>query len=105
MAFQFNVQDEAAVNQWKERAQQLNDKAARLVTESAQALAEFQNTATGKIFDEVVVLSDSVIQGTNKVLEGMTQMLDGVTGFVNLIKQKIRELANDVLDTKSRVVN
>jgi len=99
-----NVQDQASVNQWKQRAETLNQQAVKLVKEAGEALKEFKNSAEGQIFDEVVTYSSGVIDGMGKVLEGMNKILETVNKLVDSAKQKIGELVGDVKSVASKVL-
>lgn len=101
---QFNVQDKASVEAWKERAEKLNEKANKLVNEAADILAEFKETAEGQVFDQVVEYSGDVIEGVNKVLEGMNQILNVVNNIITSIMAKMQELVNDVGNTKNKTM-
>ncbi len=101
---QFNVQDRASVDAWKKRAQELNEKANKLVREAAEVLEEFKQTAEGQIFDKVVEYSSNVIAGVNKVLDGMNQILSTVNDLISSILAKIGEIVTDVGNTQSNVI-
>ena len=99
-----NVQDQASVDAWKQRAERLNQQAEQLVKEAGQALAEFKGSAEGQIFDKVVEYSSGVISGTATVLQGMNKILETVNTLVADTKAKIGELVQDVKDVSRRVL-
>lgn len=101
---QFNVQDKASVEAWKQRAEELNERANKLVNESADVLAEFKETAEGQVFDQVVEYSGDVIEGVNKVLDGMNEILTVVNKVVESILAKMQELVSEVGNTKGRTL-
>ena len=99
-----NVQDQASVEAWKQRAADLNERAAIIVKEAGLALEEFKSSAEGQIFDQVVVYSSGVIAGTATVLQGMNQILETVNKLVASVKQTIGELVSDVKSVASKVL-
>lgn len=96
--YTLNVQDTASVEAWKEKANDLNQRAARAVQEAGQALNEFKDTAEGNVFEEVCKYSDSVISGMTKVLEGMNEILTAVNSIMDKIRQTMQDLVGGVGD-------
>lgn len=104
MASLFDVRDEASVNAWKEKAQQLNDKAKLLIQESTDALNEFRQTAEGQVFEKVVEYSSQVISGMVSVMRGMNEILDAVNKLVSDVKRMIQGAISEIADTTRKVL-
>lgn len=101
--YSLNVQDQASVNAWKERAQKLNENAERTIREAAQALEEFKDTAEGNVFEQVCSYSGQVISGMTQVMQGMNEILSAVDKMINMIMQKGKELVDGVIDVVGKV--
>lgn len=95
-SFELNVQDTASVQAWKERAQQLNEKAEQTIREASQVLVEFKDTAEGNVFEQVCSCGDQMISGMTQVMKGMAEILSAVDNLMNMIKQKSQELIDGV---------
>ncbi len=102
-SYSLNVQDQASVNAWKERAQKLNEDAERTIREAAQALDEFKDTAEGNVFEQVVQYSGQVITGMDQVMKGMNEILTAVDNMVNMLINKGKELVDGVIDVVGKV--
>lgn len=101
--YSLNVQDQASVNEWKARAQKLNEQAERTIREAAQALEEFKDTAEGNVFEQVCTYSNQVISGMTQVMQGMNEILSAVDKMVNMIMEKGKELVDGVIDVVGKV--
>lgn len=101
--YSLNVQDQASVNDWKARAQKLNEQAERTIREAAQALEEFKDTAEGNVFEQVCTYSNQVISGMTQVMQGMNEILSAVDKMVNMILEKGKELVDGVIDVVGKV--
>lgn len=101
--YSLNVQDQASVNDWKARAQKLNEQAERTIREAAQALEEFKDTAEGNVFEQVCMYSNQVISGMTQVMQGMNEILSVVDKMVNMILEKGKELVDGVIDVVGKV--
>jgi len=103
-SYNFDVQDKAAVQAWKDQAERLNERAAKVVNEAAEVLKEFQQTAEGNVFEKVCEYGEGVITGMTKVLEGMNEILSAVNKLMETILAKIQELVGGVQDKSARVL-
>lgn len=103
-SMEFNIQERASVEAWKNRAQELNEKAAQIVREAAQVLEAFRDTAEGQIFEQVVTYSNSVIEGVKDILKGMNQVLEAVNSLMESAMRVIQELVSGVKDTGTKVI-
>lgn len=99
--YQFDIKDQASVNEWKARAEKLNAEADRITREAAQALQDFGKTAEGNVFEEVVKYSDGVITGMTDILKGMNEILT----VVNSIMEKILNFGKGLVDGMTSVAN
>lgn len=102
--FVYDVMETASVEEWKSRAEALNQEADQAVREAAEALKEFQSTAEGNIFEEVCTYGEGVITGMTDVLRGMNEILGAVNKIVEALKARIESLAGGVRDTKSALI-
>lgn len=102
--YTMNVQDTASVEAWKEKANDLNQRASITVREAGQALNEFKETAEGNVFEEVCRYSDGMISGMVKVLDGMNEILTVVNSIMEKILNLGRELANGVVDAVGSIL-
>ncbi len=101
--YSLNVQDQASVNDWKARAQKLNEQAERTIREAAQALEEFKDTAEGNVFEQVCTYSNQVINGMTQVMQGMNEILTAVDKMINMVLEKGKELVDGVIDVVGKV--
>lgn len=101
--YSLNVQDQASVNDWKARAQKLNEQAERTIREAAQALEEFKDTAEGNVFEQVCTYSNQVIDGMTQVMQGMNEILVAVDKMINMVLEKGKELVDGVIDVVGKV--
>lgn len=99
-----NIQEQASVKAWQMAVQKLNERAAKVVKEAQDALAEFKNSAVGQVFDKVVEYSGAVISGMTKILEGMNQILETVNKLMNSVINKIKELVTGTSDKQRQTV-
>lgn len=99
-----NVQDKAMVEAWKAKAQKLNERAAAAVKAAQEALKEFQQTATGLVFNKVVEYSGAVISGMTRILEGMNEILNAVTKLINDFMNWISGATSDTNTLKGKTV-
>lgn len=99
-----NIQEQASVKAWQEQVKQLNEKAARVVKEAQEALAEFRNSAVGQIFDKVVEYSAAVITGVTKILEGMNRILETINKLMTDVMNKIKELVSGTANKQTQTV-
>lgn len=102
-SYSLNVQDQASVNDWKARAQKLNEEAERTIREAAQALDEFKDTAEGNVFEQVCSYSGQVINGMTQVMQGMNEILNAVDKMVNMLIEKGKELVDGVIGVVGKV--
>lgn len=101
--YTLDVKDTASVQDWKERAQALNERADKAIKEASQALNEFKDTAEGNVFEQVCSYSDQIISGMTQVMKGMGEILSAVDSLMNMIKQKSQELIEGVAGVVSKV--
>lgn len=101
--YSLNVQDRASVEDWKQRAQKLNEAAERTIREAAQALDEFKDTAEGNVFEQVCQYSGQVISGMTQVMQGMNEILNAVDKMINMLVEKGKELVDGVIGVVGKV--
>lgn len=95
-SFELNVQDSTSVQNWKEAAGRLNERAEQAIREASQALVEFKDTAEGNVFEQVCSCGDQMITGMTDVMKGMAKILEAVDNLINMVKQKSQELIEGV---------
>ena len=99
-----DVKDKALVESWKNKAQQLNERAAAAVKAAQEALKEFQQTAEGLVFNKVVEYSGAVIDGMNQILKGMNEILNTVTKLIQNFISWISGAAEETGALKGKTV-
>ena len=96
MGFILNIQTEASVNAWKQRAQELNNQAKQAVDEAMELLKEMPNVATGTFFNQVLEIGNNICSGMIQVMQGMQQLFEAVSKIVEIAKQAISGLVDGV---------
>lgn len=84
---QIKMEGRQAAEQWKARAQSLNERTDALLKDVSNLLQSVREFSEGTLVDEIYDLGTNLITATTKLMEGMNKIYDVVNGLLNFLAQ------------------
>ena len=93
---------DAAMN-WKSRAEELNQRTERLLTDVSNLLKSVRDFSEGTLVDEIYDVGTTLVTTTTKLMEGMNKIYDVVNGLLNFFTNFITGATESTRNVRSTI--
>lgn len=100
---QIRMEGRQAANEWKSRAESLNNRTQTLLNDVSNTLKSVRELSEGSLVDEIVALGDSLLTATTKLMQSMNAIFDVVNKLLNFLEELISGSSKEVQAVKSFV--